>query len=193
MYKWCWCLGLIKQLRSHWPLKRKAERGKLEIRKNKQSHPTQKHFNMPTNCMRRATEEMEGKCNRPKLNICQTWWKKRWCFLFCFHIHANMFLPADSELHLWIIWHFFWQQELCGNFKASFSDKHEYQYLNTLPIFQKLIFLMHWSRVECFLFQTPSREEFNVCCILFCSEWHLKLASDEVYFLRLHIQTRPGK
>ncbi len=188
MYKWCWCLGLIKQLRSHWPLKWKAERGKLEIRNNKQSHPTPKHFNMPTNRKRRGTEEMEGKCNRPKLNICQTWWKKRQCFLFCSHIHATMFLPADSELHLWIIWHFFWQQELGGNCKASFSDKHEYQYLNTLPIF-----LVRGCRVGCFLFRIPSREEFNVCCILFCTEWHLKLASDEVYFLRLRRQTRPGK
>ncbi len=121
---------------------------------------------MPTNRKRRGTEEMEGKCNRPKLNICQTWWKKRRCFLFCSHIHATMFLPADSELHLWIIW----QQELGGNCKASFSDKHEYQYLNTLPIFQKLLFLVRGCRVGCFLFRIPSREEFNVCCILFCTE-----------------------
>ncbi len=114
---------------------------------------------MPTNRKRRGTEEMEGKCNRPKLkHLPDMMEKKRRCFLFCFHIHATMFLPADSELHLWIIWHFFWQQELGGNFKASFSDKHEYQYLNMLPIFQKLLFLVRGctgAGLSAFFFEFP--------------------------------------
>lgn len=107
----------------------------------------------------------------PKLNICQTWWKKRGCFLFFFCIHATMFLPADSELHLWIIWHFFWQQELGGNFKAPFPDKHDYQYLNTLPIFQKLLVLVRGctgAGLSCcaFFFEFPRAPKERIQCVL---------------------------
>lgn len=88
---------------------------------------------------------------------------------FC--IHATMFLPADSELHLWIIWHFFWQQELGGNFKAPFPDKHDYQYLNTLPIFQKLLVLVRGctgAGLSCcaFFFEFPQAPKERIQCVL---------------------------
>ncbi len=188
MYKWCWCLGLIKQLRSHWPLKWKAERGKLEIRNNKQSHPTPKHFNMPTNSKRRGTEEMEGKCNRPKLNICQTWWKNG--DVFCSVLTST--LPCSSLQTLNCIY------ELSDTFSDNKSSVEIARplFLTSTNIniwIRCRFFLVRGCRVGCFLFRIPSREEFNVCCILFCTEWHLKLTSDEVYFLRLRRQTRPGK
>lgn len=187
MYKCCWCLRLIKQLRSHWPLKWKAERGRLEIRNNKQSHPNQKHFNMPTNRKRRG-----GKCNRPKLNICQTWWEKnRDVFRSVF---ASMFLPVDSELHLWIIWHFFWQTRAGWKFQGPFSWQARISIFEYAADFSKTSgSRMHWSRVEllCFLFFPPNPLRERIECVL-----HFILrgvASDEVYFSPLQIQTRPGK
>ncbi len=196
MYKWFWCLGLIKQLRSHWPLKRKAERRKLEIRNNKQSHPTQKHFNMPTNRKRRGTEEMEGKCNRPKLNICQTWWKKLAMFSVLFS-HPRYHVPPCglwtafmNYLTLFLTTRARWKFQGLFFWQARISI---FEYVADFSKTSLSCSWMHRSRVECFLFRIPSREEFNACCILFCSEWHLKLASDEVYFLRLRRQTRPGK
>lgn len=172
------------------------EGGKLEIRNNKQSHPTQKHFNMPTNRKRRGTEEMGGKCNRPKLSICQTWWGKNddvFCSVFtstlpcsslrtlnCIYELSDTFSDNKSSveisrplfltsttINIWIRCRFF------KNFSFLFSDALE----------------QGWVLSFC----NSQREEFNACCILFCSEWHLKLASDEVYFLRLRTQTRPSK
>lgn len=193
MYKWCWCLGLIKQLRSHWPLEWKAERGKLEIRNNKQSHPTQKHFNMPT----REEERKRWRENATGPN---------WTFarhdgkngdVFCSVFTST--LPCSSLQTLNCIY------ELSDTFsdnKSSWKFQGLFFWQAWISIFEYVAdFLktslscsrMHGSRVEYFHFRIPSREEFNACCILFCSEWHLKLASDEVYFLRLRRQTRPGK
>lgn len=179
MYKWCWCLRLIKQLRSHWPSKRKAERGRLEIRNNKQSHPNQKHFNMPTNRKRRR----RGNATGPN------WTFARHDGDVFRSVFASMFLPVDSELHLWIIWHFFFLTNKSRVEISRLLDKHEYQYLNTLPIFQKLANALEqgWVVVLSFFPRIPSGEE----CVL-----HFILrgvASDEVYFSPLQIQTRPGK
>ncbi len=193
MYKWCWCLGLIKQPALSLALEMKSERGKLEIRRNnKQSHPTPKHFNMPTNSKRRGTEEMEGKCNRPKLNICQTWWKNG--DVFCSVLTST--LPCSSLQTLNCIY------ELSDTFSDNKSSVEIARplFLTSTNIniwircrfFKNFSFLFADAGLGAFFFEFP-RGRNSMCCILFCTEWHLKLTSDEVYFLRLRRQTRPGK
>lgn len=175
MYKWCWCLRLIKQLRSHWPSKRKAERGRLEIRNNKQSHPNQKHFNMPTNRKRRR----RGNATGPN------WTFARHDGDVFRSVFASMFLPVDSELHLWIIWHFFlWQTRAGWKFQGFLTSTNINIWIRC-RFFKNL--RMHWSRVEllCFLFFLESPQGKNACCISFCEEWRL------MKFTSLHYKYRP--
>lgn len=122
---------------------------------------------MLANRKRKRPAETWGNATSPNWTFARHDGKNGAVFSSFFCIHATMFLPVDSELHLWIIWHFFWQQELGRNFKAPFPEKHDYQYLNTLLIFQKLLVLVRGctgAGLSCCAFPRAPKERIQ--CVL---------------------------